>query len=67
MLDDNNAYEYLSQNRAGCVDKLKELIAIRLEKEVEINIKKNESGQSAKDTVVDLRDLIDFDIVEENF
>lgn len=67
VLDDNNAYEYLSQNRAGCVDKLKELIATRLEKEVEINIKKNESGQSAKDTVVDLRDLIDFDIVEENF
>lgn len=67
VLDDDNAYSYLSENRAGCLDKLKELIAARLEKAVEITVKKNESGQSAKDTVVDLRDLIQFDIVEENF
>jgi hypothetical protein len=36
-------------------------------KEVEITVRKNDSGRSAKESVPDLRDLIQFDIEEENF
>ena len=67
VFDDANAYEYLNENRSNCVDVLKEIIAKRVGKEVEITIRKNESGLSAKESVPDLRDLIQFDIEEENF
>ena len=36
-------------------------------KEIEISVRKNEEGRSAKESVPDLRDLIQFDIEEENF
>ena len=49
------------------LDVLKEIIAKRIGKEVEITIRKNESGLSAKESVPDLRDLIQFDIEEEIF
>ena len=42
-------------------------LAERTGKDIPITIKKNETGQNAKDVVPDLRDLIQFDIVEENF
>lgn len=67
VLDDANAYEYLSENRSDCITTLKEIIAKRIGKEVEVSVRKNETGRSAKESVPDLRDLIQFDIEEENF
>lgn len=67
VLDDENAYAYLSENRSGCIDNLKEIIAKRIGKEIEVVVRKNENGLSAKESVPDLRDLIQFDIEEENF
>ena len=43
------------------------MIAKRIGKEIEISVRKNENGLSAKESVPDLRDLIQFDIEEENF
>lgn len=67
VLDDANAFEYLSENRSDCITTLKEIIAKRIGKEVEVSVRKNETGRSAKESVPDLRDLIQFDIEEENF
>ena len=68
VYDDENAYTYLSSNRAECMDILSNLIENRTGKKVEVVVKKNETGYSAKDSVPDLRDLIHFDeIVEEDF
>ncbi len=67
VFDDDNAYNYLNENRSNCVDSLKEIIAKRIGKEIEITIRKNDSGRSAKESVPDLRDLIQFEIEEENF
>ena len=67
VLDDANAFEYLNENRSDCITNLKEIIAKRIGKEVEIIVRKNDSGRSAKESVPDLRDLIQFDIEEENF
>jgi DNA polymerase-3 subunit gamma/tau len=67
MMDDDNAYLYLYENRSGCVDNLKSMIASRTGKDVEINVRKNDSGHRAQDVVPDLRKLINFDIEEENF
>ena len=67
VLDDENAFAYLSENRSDCIDNLKEVIAKRVGKEMEVVVRKNENGLSAKESVPDLRDLIQFDIEEENF
>ena len=67
VLDDENAFAYLNENRSDCIDNLKEVIAKRIGKEIEITVRKNENGLSAKESVPDLRDLIQFDIEEENF
>ena len=67
VLDDENAFAYLSENRSGCIESLKDVIAKRVGKEIEVVIRKNENGLSAKESVPDLRDLIQFDIEEENF
>ena len=67
VFDDDNAYNYLNENRSNCIDTLKEIIAKRIGKELEITLRKNDSGRSAKESVPDLRDLIQFDIEEENF
>ena len=67
VLDDENAFAYLSENRSECIDNLKEIIVKRIGKEIEITVRKNENGLSAKESVPDLRDLIQFDIDEENF
>lgn len=67
MFDDQIASEYLSENRSDCITLLKEIIAKRVGKEVEVTIRKSEGGLSAKETVPDLRELINFDIDEENF
>lgn len=67
VLDDENAYAYLNENRSDCITNLKEVIAKRIDKEIEVVVRKNENGLSAKESVPDLRDLIQFDIEEENF
>lgn len=67
VFDDENAYAYLEENRAGCLDTIKEKLAERTGRDIAVTVRKNESGQNAKDVVPDLRDLIQFDIVEENF
>jgi len=67
VLDDENAFAYLNENRSDCIDNLKEVIAKRIGKEIEIVVRKNENGLSAKESVPDLRDFINFDIDEENF
>ncbi|MBR3812009.1 MAG: DNA polymerase III subunit gamma/tau [Agathobacter sp.] len=67
VLDDENAYAYLNENRSDCLGNLKEVIAKRIGKELEILVRKNEKGLSAKESVPDLRDFIQFDIEEENF
>lgn len=67
VFDDENAYAYLEENRAGCLDTIKEKLAERTGRDITVTVRKNESGQNAKDVVPDLRDLIQFDIVEENF
>lgn len=67
MFDDANAFSYLNENKADCVDKLKELITQRCSKQVELQLRLNEENRSAADTVPDLRQLINFDIEEENF
>ena len=66
VLDDENAYEYLSENRAGCLDNLSLMIEKRIGKTVDVTIRKNDCGLSAKETVPDLSALIDFEIEEEN-
>lgn len=66
VYDDENAFTFLSSNRADCMDQLSNLIENRIGKHVEVVVKKNETGYSAKDSVPDLRDLINFDIVEED-
>ncbi len=67
VLDDENAYAYLNENRSDCIANLKEVIAKRIGKEIEVVVRKSESGLSAKESVPDLRDLIQFEIEEENF
>lgn len=67
VFDDENAYAYLEENRAGCLDTIKEKLAERTGRDIAVTVRKNESGQNAKDVVPDLRELIQFDIVEENF
>lgn len=67
VFDDENAYAYLEENRAGCLDSIKEKLAERTGKDIAVTVRKNDTGQNAKDVVPDLRDLIQFDIVEENF
>lgn len=67
VFDDANAFSYLSDNKAGCIDHLKEMIAQRCAKQVEVQLRLNEGGRSAANTVPDLRQLINFDIEEENF
>ena len=67
VFDDDNAYNYLNENRSNCIDILKDIIAKRVGKDVEITLRRNDSGRSAKESVPDLRDLIQFDIEVENF
>ena len=50
-----------------CIDHLKEMITQRCAKQVEVQLRLNEGGRGAANTVPDLRQLINFDIEEENF
>ena len=67
MFDDANAFAYLNDKKAGCINHLKEIITQGCAKQVEVQLRLNEGGRSAANTVPDLRQLINFDIEEENF
>ena len=67
VFEDANAYTYIAENRSGCQDALKAMILERIGKEVEIQVKQNESGQSSDSIYPDLRQLINFNIEEEDF
>ena len=67
VFDDESAFEYLKDDRAGGVTGLKQIIASRIGKEIEIAVAKNESNRRAKDAVFDLRSMIHMDIEEDDF
>ena len=66
VFEDANAYAYIAENRSDCQDMLKAMIAERIGKEVQIQVKQNESGQPSDAIYPDLRQLINFDIEEED-
>lgn len=66
VFDDENAYQYLNGDGAGSMSDLRKLITDRIGRELEIQLQKNETGRRAKEVIPDLRDLINFDIVEED-
>lgn len=67
VFDDANAYSYLNEDKAGCMSMFRELLEERTGKKMEVVLHMNESGRSAVETVPDLREIINFDIEEENF
>lgn len=67
VFDDANAYAYVEENRSECRDLLKSAVAERIGKEIEIQVKLNDSGQSGDEIYPDLGKLIQFDIEEEDF
>ena len=67
VFDDPNAYAYVMENRSGCVDALREAIVERIGKEVEVQVKLNDSGYPGDAVYPDLGQLIQFDIEEEDF
>lgn len=67
VFDDPNAYEYMEENRSGCRDALKAAIAEQIGKEVELQIRLNDSGQPGEEIYPELEDLIRFEIEDEDF
>lgn len=61
VLDDLNAYTYLSENKAGCLDRLKQQIRDYIAKEIEIVVRYNDTGKANEVVYADLR-RIPFDI-----
>ena len=67
VFEDPNAYEYISENRSECQDSLKMMIAERIGKEVELQVKQNDTGHASEEIYPDLRQLINFEIEEDDF
>jgi DNA polymerase-3 subunit gamma/tau len=67
VFDDPNAYAYLEGNHSECQDALKAAVAERIGKEIDIQIRLNDSGQPGDEVYPDLGALIQFDIEEEDF
>lgn len=67
VFDDPNAYAYLESNRSECQTELKDAVADRIGKEIEIQLKLNDSGQPGDEIYPDLGQLIQFEIEEEDF
>jgi len=65
MLDDKNAYEYLSNNRGDCLTDLKNQIVNKIGKSVEVVVKQNTENVAAQEAVIDITKLINMDIEEE--
>ena len=67
VFDDPTAFGYLNEDRAGSMSGFREMISRRIGKELEVVLRMNESAHTAREAVPDLRELINFDIEEENF
>lgn len=67
VFDDTNAYSYVESNRSECQDSLKAAVAERIGKEIEIQVKLNDSGRPGDEVYPDLGQLIQMDIEEEDF
>ncbi len=67
VFDDANAYSYIAENRSGCQDALKAAAAERTGKQIEIQVKYNDSGQPGEEVYPELGELIQFEIEEEDF
>ena len=67
VFEDQNAYAYVEENRSGCQDALKEAVAERIGKEIDIQVKLNDTGHPSEDIYPDLGQLIQIDIEEEDF
>lgn len=67
VFDDANAYAYVEENRSDCRELLKAAAAERIGKELEIQVKLNDSGQAGEELYPDLGKLIQFEIEEEDF
>ena len=66
-IEDANAYTYIEENRSNCQDELRAAVAERLGKEVEILVKLNDTGTPSGEIYPDLRQLINFEIEEDDF
>ncbi len=67
VYEDANAYTYVTENRSDCQDALKAAVAERIGKEIEIQVKLNDTGRSSDEIYPDLGQLIQIDIEEEDF
>ena len=67
VFDDANAYSYIAENRSECQETLKNMIAQRIGKTVEITVKQNDTGQASDELYPDLSQMIHFDIDEDDF
>lgn len=67
VFEDPNAYTYVEENRSDCQGALKEAVAERIGKEIEVQIKLNDSGHPSDEIYPDLGQLIQMDIEEEDF
>ena len=67
VFEDPNAYAYVEENRSGCQDALKAAVADRIGKDLDIQLKLNDSGHPSEEVYPDLGQLIQFDIEEEDF
>ena len=67
VFDNENAYTYVSEDRAGCLSALKQYIAKKIGKHMNITVLKNDTGQRAKDAFPNLQAIIQTEIEEEEF
>ncbi|MBQ1681810.1 MAG: DNA polymerase III subunit gamma/tau [Agathobacter sp.] len=61
VVDNPDAYEYLSENRANCLDLFRQNIQEHIGKEIVVTVRMNDTGKSNDAAYADLRN-IDFDI-----
>lgn len=66
VFEDKNAYNYLNSNIAEGMDQFVQILEERTGKKTSISLKMNESGRRTEDIVPDLREMIHFDIEEED-
>ena len=67
VFEDPNAYAYVEENRSGCQETIKAAVAERIGKDIDIQVKLNDSGYPSNEVYPDLGELIQFDIEEEDF
>jgi DNA polymerase-3 subunit gamma/tau len=67
VFDDNMEAEYIADNKSNCLDELKQSIADHIGKNVNVQIQVNNSGRPGNEIYPDLKELVHFDIEEEDF